>query len=72
MTEFKVRGKVYTHIADGWCARQLSRGTWRIFWGLLPPGSLTPRYVTAHEEGGSPVELPSLAACISWVEQRKV
>src|SRR5262249_24423461 len=75
-TDFKVRGRTYRHIDDGWAARQVTcpgrQTCWRLYWGCLRPGASAPTYVTAHtEDQGSYTDLATFADCVRWVEVRR-
>jgi hypothetical protein len=72
---FKLRGKEYRHLRDGWCVRQvqLPTGTavWRLYWGPVTDGSTSnPSYVTAYEAGNQFVQFNELADAVAWVNGR--
>jgi hypothetical protein len=75
--EFRLRGRVYRHIRDGWAAREVvcpgrQRSCWRLYWGCPRPGLDRPRYVTAHtDDQGNYTDLPTYAECVRWVETRR-
>ena len=74
--EFKSKNRVFRHIKDGWCARQIDKSNrettvWRMFWGVVQPGSSHPNYVNAHvEDDGEYVEFETFDEAVEWVTRR--
>ncbi len=74
MSTFRIRGKEYTHVAEGWCFRQFTRrngkDVWRLYWGVLAEGCLHPRVITIYEELDDYVDFDSLEQCIAWIKEK--
>jgi hypothetical protein len=69
--QFKFRAKDYIHIENGWCVRELTKGGWRIFFGVLRPGTQYPGHVSTHDEQGEFFTFPEFADAVRWVEGRR-
>lgn len=75
--QFRLRGRTYYHLGNGWCARQVENKnhqgqSWRLYWGILRPGSHRPMVVQPYvDEDEEYVDLKSLEECSQWVDRRK-
>mgnify|MGYP000255193170 FL=1 len=72
MKTFKLKGREYIHIGNGWCISQVDRKgelIWRIYHGYLQQGAKRPVMVNTYspDDDGDPVDFDDINDAISWI-----
>lgn len=68
---FKYKKRDFLHTENGWCVRQVTRGSellWKVFYGYLPPGAPYPGNPTEYADAG---EFYSKEEAVEWVLKRR-
>lgn len=71
LTQFKRKTRVFLHVEGGWCVRPTrsgSREEWRVYFGLLIPGSKAPDNPTERPEAGT---FTTKEHAVAWVLKRR-
>jgi hypothetical protein len=75
-TAFRSKNRDFVHVENGWCGRLVtdtksSTQVWRLFYGVLRPGSLYPHYVNAFRDEGNYVQFDDFDGLVRWVRARR-